>query len=165
MVPVYLRVGGRSIHLRSAELLTADFKKINHSQVKGEGMRKHRRIKGKIFSPTRLSLSAWIKFSQLPPMAFMDTICLLRDHSTHTWCMDTRAVEETHFLKQSFQLTLSFRFSFSQIVQFNGPNVCNRISPLCVSHSLCPYCSFTCLVLCSDTTEEADVPNGVLLNL
>lgn len=40
--------------------------------------------KPKIFSPTSLSLSAWIKFSQLPPMAFMDTICLLRDHSTHT---------------------------------------------------------------------------------
>lgn len=48
-VRVCLRAGGRSIHLRSAELLTADFKKINHSQVRGEGMRKQRGIKGMIF--------------------------------------------------------------------------------------------------------------------
>lgn len=96
-----LWVGGRSIHLRSAELLTADFKKINHSQVRGEGMRKQGRIKAMIFffSPTRLSLSARIKFSQLPPAAFMDTICLLRDDCRRACdgCMDTQAAEEPRF--------------------------------------------------------------------
>lgn len=103
-VRVYLRVGGRSIHLRSTELLTTDFKKINHSQVRGEGMRKQRRIKGLIFfSPTRLSLSARIKFSQLPPVAFMDTICLLRDHCRRACdgCMDTQAVEEPYLHNHS----------------------------------------------------------------
>jgi len=39
-------------------------------------MRAQRRIKGKIFSPTWPSLSVWIKFLQLPPMAFMDSVSL-----------------------------------------------------------------------------------------
>lgn len=71
-------------------------------------MREHKRIKGKIFSPTRLSLSAWIKFLQLPPMAFMDSVCLLRDSCRHTWelCKDAWDVDgaqahtQTHLLAQ-----------------------------------------------------------------
>lgn len=37
-------------------------------------MKEHGRIKGEIFSPTWPSLSVWIKFLQLPPMAFMDSV-------------------------------------------------------------------------------------------
>lgn len=53
-------------------------------------MREHKRIKGKIFSPTQLPLSAWIKFLQLPPMAFMDSVCLLGDSRSRAWegCKD-----------------------------------------------------------------------------
>lgn len=41
--------------------------------------------KGKIFSPTWLSLSARIKFSQLPPIAFIDSVCFLRNSSRNAY--------------------------------------------------------------------------------
>lgn len=48
--------------------------KYSEREWRGKGERK-----GKIFSPTWLSLSARIKFSQLPPSAFMDSVCLLKN--------------------------------------------------------------------------------------
>lgn len=72
-------------------------------------MREHKRIKGKIFSPPRLSLSAWIKFLQLPPMAFMDSVCPLRDFSRHTWegCKDAWDLDGVHAHTQILTYSLS----------------------------------------------------------
>lgn len=73
-------------------------------------MRAHKRIKGTIFSPTWLPLSVWIKFLQLPPMAFMDSVCLLSGYSRHTWegCKEALDVEHngTHFLSLSVLLSV-----------------------------------------------------------
>lgn len=70
---VILQVGGRSIHLRSTELLTADSKKIKRSTSKGRGNEEAQEKKGPRFSP---------------PLAFL---CLrgLSSRSCHPWLLWT----------------------------------------------------------------------------
>lgn len=60
-------------------------RRLTTAMYRERGMREQKRIKGEIFSLARFSLSAWIKFLQLPPVAFMDSVCLLKDSSSCTW--------------------------------------------------------------------------------
>lgn len=78
-------------------------------------MKEHRRIKGKILSPTWPSLSVWIKFLQLPPLAFMDTVSLVillsmlgRLVKMHRMGIEGMQIHKTH----SYSMCFSFRLPF-----------------------------------------------------